>query len=119
VGGSVEHYASHAPSLRRVPIRLLSFLSNTRLAGRGFLVQLLGLDVVDGDMEPSLIDLERGDLIRQGHQLVLLGHHALLHVSGGGEDLLQHLLGVIRGEGGGHGGMVGWVVAQSGRGWVG
>jgi hypothetical protein len=45
-----------------------------------------------------------------------LGHHALLQVGGGGKDLLQHLLGVIHGEGGGHGGRVGWVVAQGGKG---
>jgi hypothetical protein len=63
VGSSVEQCAGHAPSLRRVPIRLLSFRGNARLAGRGFLVQLLGLDVVDGDMELSLIDLERGNLV--------------------------------------------------------
>jgi hypothetical protein len=31
-------------------------------------------------------------------------------------DLLQHLLGVIRGEGGGHVGRVGWVVVQGGKG---
>jgi hypothetical protein len=67
-------------------------------------------------MEPSLIDLERGDLAGQGLQPVLLGHHALLQVGGGGEDLLQHLRGVIRGEGGGHGGRVGWVVVHGGKG---
>jgi hypothetical protein len=78
VCGNVEQCAGHTAGLGRVPIQLLSFLGNTLLAGRGFLVQLLGLDVVDGDMESFLIDLERGDLVREGHQLVLLGHHVLL-----------------------------------------
>jgi hypothetical protein len=116
VGGRIEEGTGHAPGLRRALIPWLIFRSTDRPVVLGGVVQLRGLDLVYGDMEPFLIDLERGDLARQGPQPVLLGHHALLQVGGGGEDLLQHLLGVIRGEGGGHGGRVGWVVVQGGKG---